>query len=71
VTAADGETMRACRSTSTDLELETAALACRAMTYQEGERAKRLENPGARADRGHGEARRSTGEEARGGSPTL
>jgi hypothetical protein len=32
-----------------DLELETAALACRAMTYQEGERAKRLENPGARA----------------------
>jgi hypothetical protein len=49
VTAADGETMRACRSTSTDLELETAALACRAMTYQEGERAKRLENPGARA----------------------
>jgi hypothetical protein len=41
------------------------------MTYQEGERAKRLENPGARADREHGEARRSTGEEARGGSPTL
>jgi hypothetical protein len=32
----------------TDLELETAARACRAMAYQEGEAAKRMENPGMR-----------------------
>jgi len=30
-------------------ELETAARACRAMAYQEGERAKRMENPTMRA----------------------
>jgi hypothetical protein len=30
-------------------ELETAARACRAMAYQEGERAKALENPTVRA----------------------
>jgi hypothetical protein len=30
------------------LELETAARACRAMAYQEGERAKNMENPGMR-----------------------
>jgi hypothetical protein len=29
----------------TDGELATAATACRAMAYQEGERAKRMENP--------------------------
>jgi hypothetical protein len=29
----------------TDDELATAATACRAMAYQEGERAKRMENP--------------------------
>ena len=29
----------------TDAELATAATACRAMAYQEGERAKKLENP--------------------------
>ena len=29
-------------------ELETAARACRAMAYQEGERAKQMENPGMR-----------------------
>jgi hypothetical protein len=29
----------------TDAELATAATACRAMAYQEGERAKNLENP--------------------------
>jgi hypothetical protein len=29
----------------TDAELATAATACRAMAYQEGERAKRVENP--------------------------
>jgi hypothetical protein len=32
----------------TDEELATAATACRAMAYQEGERAKKLENPGLR-----------------------
>jgi hypothetical protein len=30
----------------TDKELATAATACRAMAYQEGERAKKMENPG-------------------------
>ena len=29
----------------TDTELATAATACRAMAYQEGERAKKMENP--------------------------
>lgn len=29
----------------TDGELATAATACRAMAYQEGERAKKMENP--------------------------
>jgi hypothetical protein len=29
----------------TDAELATAARACRAMAYQEGERAKKMENP--------------------------
>jgi hypothetical protein len=29
-------------------ELETAARACRALAYQESERAKQLENPGMR-----------------------
>lgn len=33
----------------TDLELETAARACRSLAYQEGEAAKRLENPMVRA----------------------
>ncbi len=33
----------------TDAELSTAATACRAMAYQEGERAKKMENPGMRA----------------------
>jgi hypothetical protein len=28
----------------TDAELQTAAMACRAMAYQEGERAKAMEN---------------------------
>jgi hypothetical protein len=32
----------------TDLELETAARACRAMAYQEGERARKMENPSTR-----------------------
>jgi hypothetical protein len=32
----------------TDEELATAATACRAMAYQEGERAKQMENPGMR-----------------------
>jgi hypothetical protein len=33
----------------TDEELATAATACRAMEFQEGERAKNLENPSLRA----------------------
>ena len=33
----------------TATELETAARACRAMAYQEGERAKGMENPTTRA----------------------
>jgi hypothetical protein len=32
----------------TDAELATATRACRAMAYQEGERAKKLENPTTR-----------------------
>jgi hypothetical protein len=32
----------------TDTELATAATACRAMAYQEGERAKKMENPTVR-----------------------
>ena len=32
----------------TDLELETAARACRALAYQEGERAKKMESPTTR-----------------------
>lgn len=32
----------------TDAELATAATACRAMAYQEGERAKAMENPSMR-----------------------
>jgi hypothetical protein len=31
-----------------DEELATAATACRAMAYQEGQRAKKMENPGMR-----------------------
>ena len=31
-----------------DAELATATTACRAMAYQEGERAKKLENPSLR-----------------------
>jgi hypothetical protein len=33
----------------TDLELETAARACRALAYQEEQAAKRMENPGTSA----------------------
>jgi hypothetical protein len=32
----------------TDAELATAATACRTMAYQEGERAKKMENPSLR-----------------------
>jgi hypothetical protein len=32
----------------TDVELTTAATACRAMAHQEGERAKKMENPSLR-----------------------
>jgi hypothetical protein len=31
-----------------DLELETAVRACRALAYQEGQRVKTMENPGMR-----------------------
>jgi hypothetical protein len=48
--APGGATTRAVPSFDlTDLELETAARACRALAYQEGEAAKRLENPTVRA----------------------
>jgi hypothetical protein len=40
--------MRTCRSISLTPKLATAATACRAMAYQEGERAKKLENPTTR-----------------------
>jgi hypothetical protein len=40
--------MCTCRSDLTDEELATAATACRAMAYQEGERAKKMENPTTR-----------------------
>jgi hypothetical protein len=33
----------------TDAEVSTAATACRAMAFQEGERAKKIENPEMRA----------------------
>jgi len=33
----------------TDAELATAATACRAMAHQEGERAKKIENPSLRS----------------------
>jgi hypothetical protein len=50
----------------TDRELATAATACRAMAFQESERAKKMENPPMRADREHGEAFRGLGGGARG-----
>jgi hypothetical protein len=40
--------MRAMLLTLSDEELATAATACRAMAYQESERAKKLENPAMR-----------------------
>jgi len=40
--------MRAMPLDLTDAELATAAQACRAMAFQEGERAKRMENPSVR-----------------------
>jgi hypothetical protein len=45
------------RDDLTNLELEVAARACRALAYQEEQAAKRMENPGMRRpDRGGGEA---------------
>jgi hypothetical protein len=38
-----------------DAELSTAATACRAMAYQEGERAKKMENPTLRGPLRRGE----------------
>jgi hypothetical protein len=43
-----GASIRAMPLELTDSELATAAQACRAMAYQEGERAKRMENPTTR-----------------------
>jgi hypothetical protein len=43
-----GATIGACRSISPTAELATAAQACRAMAYQEGERARKMENPDMR-----------------------
>ena len=40
--------MRAMPIDLTDAELATAAQACRAMAYQEGQRAKAMENPTTR-----------------------
>jgi hypothetical protein len=40
--------MRAMPLDLSDAELSTAATACRALAYQEGERAKKLENPSMR-----------------------
>lgn len=42
------DTIRRMPLVLTDAELATAATACRAMAYQEGERAKAMENPGMR-----------------------
>ena len=44
----DGGRIRRMLLDLSDAELSTAATACRAMAYQEGERAKKLENPGMR-----------------------
>ena len=46
----------------TDAELATAATACRAMAYQEGERAKKLENPTMRGPLESNELRGPGGE---------
>jgi hypothetical protein len=45
----------------TDLELETAARACRALAYQEEQAAKRMENPAMRGpvETSHGVASQS------------
>jgi hypothetical protein len=44
-----GGTLRRMPLDLTDIELETAARACRAMAHQEGGRAKKIENPTVRA----------------------
>jgi len=57
---------------STPDELAAAAQACRAMAYQEGERAKRMENPErARSDREGVEALRGAGREVRGRAEAI
>jgi hypothetical protein len=45
---ANGATIRGVSLDLTEAELATAATACRAMAYQEGERAKKMENPSMR-----------------------
>jgi len=49
-------------------ELATAATACRPMAYQEGERAKKMENPSLRANGKHGAPLCGPGCEVRGGA---
>jgi hypothetical protein len=44
----DGGTIHRMPLDLTDTELATAATACRALAYQEGERAKKMENPTTR-----------------------
>ena len=53
----------------TDEELATAATACRAMAYQEGERAKQMENPGMRGPIENAAKRFGAGREIRGSAP--
>jgi hypothetical protein len=52
----------------TDAELATAAQACRAMAYQEGERAKKTENPTVRGPIENAAKRYGPGAEARAGT---
>jgi hypothetical protein len=55
-----------------DAELATAATACRAMAYQEGERAKKMENPTMRQPIEKTAKRfAALPQEARTGAPTL
>ena len=46
--AGDSATIRGMPLDLTDAELQTVGQACRAMAYQEGERAKTMENPTTR-----------------------
>jgi hypothetical protein len=52
----------------TDLELETAARACRALAYQEEQAAKKMENPGMRGPIANTAKRAAALAEVRGGA---